>query len=292
MKYLFVLLIATAVFATKTCPPIKPARDIEVEVDLPRNHLRGGREIKKGLDSLDKSLDLLAYALQLKGVKIDSKCVETHYINTETFEFPKVVTYQETWAPKVTTAAAVPEGETLVAGTPEPEAAPEPETTAEVTVAPDPFTWIHDESPETPVPEAEPQMDKKHDIHWYRKMCRLHAGNTYYCNHKLREKLAKEKQAHAKGKLTELEAAHHDVFYLEKKMMVIRIVRKRLETEILKLADEGVTMTPENQKILREKHIAVLHKIVKLKTMLEKAKKRVARAEAAANPEPEATTAP
>jgi len=297
MKFLFVLCIAvTLAAAAKTCPAPKPARDIEVEVDLPRNHLRGGREIKKGLDSLDKSLDLLAYALQIKGIKVEASCVESHTVNTEPFKFPKVVTYQETWPPQVTTAVPEPSvGETLVAGTPEPE--PEATTTeAEVTVSPDPFTWIHDSSPETPVPETAEPDTKKHDIHWFREQCRLHPKNSYLCNAKLREQTAEKKKAHKKGKLTELEAANHDVFYLEKKMMVVGAVRKRLEAEILKLADEGVTMTPANQKILRKKHIAVLHKVVKLKKMLKKAKARQAKAKAAEDklgmPEPETTPEP
>jgi hypothetical protein len=93
-----------------TCPPKKPIEDIDVgEIEPPVARLARGREIRDGLRKLDKSLELLAYALKLKGVTVDAPCApKQHEVNLEPLRFPKIEIIQLTNPPETTKAYVAP----------------------------------------------------------------------------------------------------------------------------------------------------------------------------------------
>ncbi len=277
-----------------TCPPKAPVKDIEVpEFPTPVAHLAGGKKIQDGLNKLQKSLELLNYALKLKGVVVDAECVEkVHEINLDKLVWPRTEVIQLTNPTESTaayTSAAAASASPSVAPSVNPSVAPSssgpaaatsaaPATSAAATVAEVQKTlleWIHSKT-ETVKPTPAPLPLEEKPLSYWQSQCRKSPENQYFCDPVVRkerddaEKRKVEKEAKLKSK-------KDDLRNIETKLAQAQAARDAVKTEI----EAGKLFgKPEEVKALENRLLEVQKLSDNIDTMYQNTKKEIADLEA------------
>jgi len=246
------VIVVKKVEKERPCEPVPPTPDVEVDVNLPQVHLKGGRQLGYELDALDRALENLNFALQLKGKKrAAGKCgLKVYQTAKKAFAWPKVVQVKKSKLVKRKRSGDCKDKKVVVVHHHQaPAGAKEGhwEWKSDAKVVQDNFAWLGIQKPAAVVERS---------VEYWKALCRKNPNNDEACDPVVRKKLAL-KRADQQAKARKRAEAAALVEALDAELQSAAKERIYLQVELREAKKNGtffkrVDLKVKYNRILRE----------------------------------------